>query len=302
MAYLYKWISIWLAILFLGGCSQEEPPYQPQFSSHPPAGNIRDINFGVHPLHNPQRLSELYGPIMDYLSAHIKGVSFHLEASRNYDEYNKKLYAGHFEFALPNPYQTIRALDHGYHVFGKMGDDHNFRAILLVRHDSDIKELVDLKGRKVSYPARTALAPTMLMQYYLQTHGLDVDHDIESVYVGSQESSIMNAYLGNVAAGATWPIPWLAFQKEHPDMAQELEVKWQTEPLVNNAVVARGDMPPELVHNVAELLIHLHETAAGRTMLERLPLSRFEQADDATYNVVRIFIAKYSETVHPLEQ
>ena len=187
-----------MAILFLSGCSKEEPPYQPQFSSHAPADNIRDINFGVHPLHNPQRLSELYGPIMDYLSARIKGVSFHLEASRNYAEYNKKLYAGHFEFALPNPYQTIRALDHGYHVFGKMGDDHNFRAILLVRHDSDIKELVDLKGRKVSYPARTALAPTMMMQYYLQTHGLDVDHDTESVYVGSQESSIMNAYLGNI--------------------------------------------------------------------------------------------------------
>ena len=302
MTYLHKWIPIWLAISFLGGCSKEETPYQPQFSSHAPVVDIRDISFGVHPLHNPQRLSELYGPIMDYLSAHIKGMSFHLEASRNYAEYNKKLYAGHFEFALPNPYQTIRAIDHGYHVLGKMGDDNNFRGILLVRRDSGIHQLSDLKGRKVSYPARTALAPTIMMQYYLQTHGLDVDHDIESVYVGSQESSIMNVYLGNVAAGATWPIPWLAFQKEHPDMAQKLEVKWQTEPLINNAVVARGDMPPELVKRVADLLTHLHETPQGRAMLERLPLSRFEPADDATYNVVRTFIANYSETVHPLEQ
>jgi len=85
-------------------------------------------------------------------------------------------------------------------------------------------------------------------------------------------------------------------------MAQKLEVKWQTEPLINNAVVARGDMPPELVKRVADLLTHLHETPQGRAMLERLPLSRFEPADDATYNVVRTFIANYSETVHPLEQ
>ena len=79
-------------------------------------------------------------------------------------------------------------------------------------------------------------------------------------------------------------------------------MKWQTEPLINNAVVARGDMPPELVHNVAEVLFHLHETPAGRAMLKRLPLSRFEPADDATYDVVRTFIAKYSKTVHPVEQ
>lgn len=43
----------------------------------------------------------------------------------------------------------------------------------------------------------------------------------------------MNVYLGNVAAGATWPLPWEAFQKEHPDMARKLELKWETEPMIN---------------------------------------------------------------------
>src|SRR3990167_6508589 len=104
MTYLYRWIPIWLAILFLSGCSKEEPPYQPQFSSHAPADNIRDIKFGVHPLHNPQRLSELYGPIMDYLSARIKGLISHQKTTKNCAKYNKKLPPPHFEFARPTPY------------------------------------------------------------------------------------------------------------------------------------------------------------------------------------------------------
>ena len=96
-----------------------------------------------------------------------------------------------------------------------MGDDNKFAGIILVRRDSGINKLSDLKGKKVSYPARTALAATMMPQYYFQTHGLDVNRDIENLYVGSQESSIMNVYLGNVAAGATWPMqnPWVPPEK-----------------------------------------------------------------------------------------
>lgn len=300
---MFKRVSIGLVALFLvAGCGKEEQPYQPHFSSQLSADGVLNVSFGVHPLHNPQRLSELYGPIVEYLNQNIKGVHINLEASRDYPGFNQKLYARHFEFALPNPYQTVRAIDHGYHVFAKMGDDYNFRAILLVRRDSSLKDLADLKGKKISYPAKTSLAPYLLLQYYLHQNGFDVDHDVQSVYVGSQESSILSVYLGNVAAGATWPLPWLAFQKEHPDIAQKLEIKWQTEPFINCGLVARNDVPPELVRRVAELLTRLHESKAGRAMLARLPLSRFEPADDANFDLVRAFIVKYTTEIHPIEE
>lgn len=286
-----------LAVFLLVSCGKKETGYQPSFSGAS-SSSQRTYVFGVHPLHNPQRLFELYGPIIDYLNTHIPEVNFQLEASRNYDEFDKKLYAGHFDFALPNPYQTVNAMAHDYHVFGKMGDDENFRGIILVRRDSGIHEVRDLKGKKVSYPAKTALAATKMPQYYLQTHGLDVQHDIENLYVGSQESSIMNVYLGNVAAAATWPIPWMTFKKEQPEKAQQLEVKWQTESLINNSLVARGDIPPQLVQHVADLLTHLHETPEGAVMLARLPISRFEAATDKSYDVVRKFMSEYERVVH----
>jgi phosphonate transport system substrate-binding protein len=86
-------------------------------------------------------------------------------------------------------------------------DDEMFRGIILVRKDSGIHKVTDLKGKKVSYPALTALAATMMPHYYLHTHGIDVNRDIENLYVGSQESSIMNVLRGHVAAGATGPVP-----------------------------------------------------------------------------------------------
>lgn len=275
--------------------------YTPQYADKPAVETVEQV-FAVHPLHNPERLFAVYGPVVEYLNANVPGTRFRLEASRNYAEFEKKLYARQFHFALPNPLQTIRALDHGYRVFGKMGDDDKFRGIILVRRDSGINAVADLKGRSVSYPAPTALAATMMPQYYLHTHGLDVNKDITNVYVGSQESSIMNVYLGNVAAGATWPVPWATFLKEQPEKARELVVKWQTETLPNNSLMARDDVPLQLVEKVAQLLFSLQETEGGWRMLARIPLSRFEPANAATYEPVRAYLRRFNAEVRPVDQ
>jgi phosphonate transport system substrate-binding protein len=141
----------------------------------------------------------------------------------------------------------------------------------------------------------------MLPQYFLREHGLPLDA-YESRYVGSQESSIMNVYLGAAAAGATWPPPWIAFQKDHPEPAAWLKVRWTTESLPNNGLVARDDFPPELLGKVAAILFGLHQSGEGRALLERLPLSRFEPANDASYQPVRDFVARFSRTVRPLPE
>jgi phosphonate transport system substrate-binding protein len=294
-----------LFTLLLAACGQQsgEEKSAPAFSPAPPTGHApREYVFAIHPLHNPVRLLEVYGPLVDFLNRNVEGASFRLEASRNYGEFEKKLYARKFEFALPNPYQTLNSLQHGYHVIGKMGDDHKFTGVILVRRDSGIHKVTDLKGKKVSYPAPTALAATMMPQYFLHTHGLDINRDIENLYVGSQESSIMNVYLGQVAAGATWPLPWEAFQKEHPEKARELVVQWETEPLINNGIVARDDVPAKIVTRVAELLASLHTSEEGRAILARMPLSRFELADDARYRVIDDFLHRFSQSVRPLDE
>jgi phosphonate transport system substrate-binding protein len=288
-------------ILLAGACGKSgDNVYQPTYNSERKQ-SVTEYVVGIHPLHNPQRLIEVYGPIVDYMNDKIPEAHFKIEASRSYDEFERKLYAGHFAFAMPNPYQTVQSLKHGYRIFGKMGDDKNFRGLILVRKDSRIEKVSDLKGKAVSYPAATALAATMLPQYYLQTHGLDVNRDIENLYVGSQESSIMQVFRGHVAAGATWPVPWISFAVEHPAIASQLMVKWETDPLPNNGWVVRKDIPASIADQFSHLLLTLHDSEQGRMMLGRLPISRFEPATDETYRPVRDFLKTFSQTVRPIE-
>ncbi|MBI3564775.1 MAG: phosphate/phosphite/phosphonate ABC transporter substrate-binding protein [Elusimicrobia bacterium] len=281
----------------LGGCREKEayaPTYAPAGSEGP-----RVLVFGVHPLHNPERLYADYGPIVDYVNARLAGAVVRLEASRSYDEFDKKLYSRRFDFALPNPYQTVNSLRHGYRVIGKMGDDRSFRGIVLVRRDGGVATVADLKGRAVSFPAPTALAATMMPLYYLHTHGLDARRDIRRVYSGSQESSMMNVFIGKTAAGATWPPPWEAFQKSNPAQARELVVRWETPSLVNNGLVARDDVPRETVDAFARALFGLDSDPEGRRLLAALPLERFEPATEATYAPVASFLKTYEASLGP---
>jgi phosphonate transport system substrate-binding protein len=181
------------------------------------------------------------------------------------------------------------------------GDPGDFKGIFIVRRDSGITQPADLKGQLVSYPSPTALAACIMPQYFLHTHGVEVNHETLNLYVGSQESAIDNVLLGKTFAGATWPPPWRAYQKSHPEEAAELRVAWETESLVNNSVMIRDDLPDDFGEQVKKELIALSETLQGRAILAGMETARFALATARDYDVVRSFILRFEQEVRKVE-
>ena len=112
----------------------------------------------------------------------------------------------------------------------------------------------------------------------------------------------MNAYLRLTAAGATWPPPWRAFQKDHPKEASELKVMWETEPLINNSVMVRDDVPVRVADQVRMLLLGLDGTPEGKVILAGMETARFLPASDEDYDVVRRYVARFEKEVRPVEK
>lgn len=291
-------ISLATIGLLLSGCSPTEEStndYDPVFVA-PANQEVISYRFAIHPLHNPTRLYETFQPMIDYLNEQIPNSRFILEASRDYASFDRKLANENVEFALPNPYQTVTALKHHYSVFAKMGDDDQFRGIFLVRKDSHFQKPTDLIGHSISYPAATALAATMMPQYFLYENGVKLS-DVQNQYVGSQESSIMNVYHGLTDAGATWPPPWETLSKQRPELQDTLKVIWQTDSLPNNGLIANSRVPEELVHQVQSVLINLHNHKKGQQILQTINLSKFEMATNETYRPVEKFIDNFTKRV-----
>jgi phosphonate transport system substrate-binding protein len=286
-----------LFLLTAVSCTQKNENAGPRYSTAPNDGVKPVYIVAVHPLYNPKKLMQVYQPLIDYLNTSIKDAGFSLEASRDYSSYEQKYLARKPEFLLPNPWQTIQAMKAGYHVLAMAGEPGDFKGIFIVRKDGGIRTPLDLKGKAVSYPASTALAACIMPQYFLYKSGIDINKDIENRYVGSQESSIMNAYLEQTAAAATWPPPWRTFQKDHPIESKSLKVIWETEPLINNSVMFRNDIPVAIQDQVRNLLIGLRSTENGRSILAGMETTCFLPASDKDYEVVRVYVERFERDV-----
>lgn len=298
-----KLVALALFIALLSGCQNksEKDDYTPQYSKTPLLIDKNVYIFGIYAGENPNRTFEMYQPMVNYINTRLKYGKLRIEASRNYHVFNEKLFSGYFDFSLANPYAVVTSTKKGYRVFGKMGDDEIFKGLIIIRKDSQINSLDDLKGKVVSYPDSTALAAAIMPQWYFHEHKLNVDKDIKNNYVGSQESSIMNVYLKKSDAACSWPPPWQNFIKKRPEMAKELVVKWETPSLVNNGLVVRKDIPKDVVKEVGEILFSMHTNAEGRSILNAQGISRYEKADDKNYESTREFLKKFEDEVHPIE-
>lgn len=252
--------------------------------------------FGVHPQLNPQELYDAYSPVMRYLERKIPGTRFEVETSKDYPSYENKLVERRFHFSLPNPYQTLLSLKHGYHVIAKNTPDNDFRGVLVTRLDKKL-EVAGLKGKTLCFPSATAVAATMLPMLYLHEHGLNTGQDLKIQYVGSQYSSILNAYTGDATACGTSTRFWRTWSRDNPGKAKEMELLFTTDSLPHNGIVARDDIPPALARQVAQVLAGMDRDPALDQRQFKIDQAHFELANDDTYKVMADFLKRYDQLI-----
>jgi len=295
-------LLIFTALTFNGCHQKTELSYEPTYSKVAGSKQNKILKLGIHPLYKPEKLFETFGPIVKILNEEIPEYQFELESSTDYPSYEQKILGRNFDLLLPNPYQTLSAIDQGYKVFAKMSDDYLFRGIILVRKDSDIKNIKDLKGKVVAFPAQSALAATMLPMYFLFKNGISPHTDIITKYVGSQESAMYSVLYKKSDVGVTWTMAWNDLKAKNLEINNHLSILAETDSLPNNSIMARENMESVLIEKILKVFLSLNNTSNGKSILEKMKLSKFEIASNATYLPVRAFISEFNQKVGKVEQ
>ena len=128
-----------LLISLLSGCDQNEAVSNKPNYANAPTSQVKVYRLAVHPLHNPQKLSASYQPLVDYLNQQIPSIQIELESSRDYQAFEQKYLDKEPDLLLPNPWQTIQAIKSGYQVIAMAGNPQEFKGLFIVRKDSSIK-------------------------------------------------------------------------------------------------------------------------------------------------------------------
>jgi phosphonate transport system substrate-binding protein len=242
-----------------------------------------------------------FDALCKYLSNNLPG-GFRVQpvATVTFDEYVNRAIKGEFDITFTNGEFALRLDTLDYSIIAKVKDDDRYRGVILTRKDSVFKNVKDLRQRIICCPGINTLAGAKMPLYFLASKGINVKNELKILNAASFESVFMNVYLGKSSAGTAWLESWESFKKMRPDITSSLEVRWETAPLVNVAMLVKNNVDGNIKEALLQLLIDLPKTDEGRKLLLQTGYGGFEKADASNYLPVKKFLESYDKTIRGL--
>lgn len=259
---------------------------------------------GVISRYNPVVMYEEYQPVMDYLTAETS-YQFELKLGKSYEEDVRFLEQGVTQVAFLGAVTYLEA----HARFGavpilkslnKTGEPFN-RSIIVVREDSDIRNVADLKGRSFCFAAIHSTSSNLYGRIHLMQAGVHLQ-DLSQYENLKHHDQVAKAVLsGQFDAGALKDIVAYRYQ---PMGLRFLSV---SEPIPSVPVVVRADVLPEVRADVVRALLQLDpKNDKHRKMMaswnEELRYG-FTTASDTDYEPIRTLLntipGRCGDSCHP---
>lgn len=255
------------------------------------------IKVAILPLYSAITIYERYEPLMHYLSEHT-GYEFKLYIPKDFEDFVSVVKSGKVDFSYQNPYifsliskdydlkplvTTIGEDTDGDGKRAKKTREDTFRGVIIVRDNSNIKDINDLKGKKVLITSFKSAGGYLSQKIYLKQRGIDVDRDMTLIDAKKQENVIFGVYRNEASAGFVRESA-LVVWKDAFDMSK-IRVLAETEPLPNWPFAVARDLPPHLVSKVKTLLVELN----NKKILDTAKISGFRPATEEEFNKLRHF-------------
>ena len=195
------------------------------------------LRFGVVSFYNPRLMYLKYQPLVDYLSERT-GRRWELVVSAAYEAAVDQLCSGHVAAAYLGPFTYARAHERCAAepvVRLQTGGSPTYRSYFMVRTDSAISSLDDLRGKRLGFGAPLSTSSHLMPRVMLARAGLIPGRDIACVYLSHHERAARAVLLGDVDACAVRDIVGEKFTQ------RGLRVLARSEPIPNFPfVVAPG--------------------------------------------------------------
>lgn len=237
--------------------------------------------FGVFPHLSMGQLEKVYAPIaQDFERALGRDVVFRTKS--NFEQFTAELRQRSYDIALVQPFDYVVAHDqHGYLPLARRGE--TLAAQFMVRPDSKLKSMLDLRGKKVGVPPETA-AISHLVKLALARAGVRPGHDVDIRHFRTHESCLQQLMIGAIDSCASAPYPVRFFKSR---WKADLRVLSETFVIPHALFVVHKRVPPKERQILLETILSWPETEQGRALLAQGALTPFVVATDGEYDIVR---------------
>lgn len=160
-----------------------------------------------------------------------------------------------------------------------------YHGLLLVRKDSGIASVAEMRGKRMAYVDRATTAGYVFPLAYLREHGINGEAGFfrETFFTGSHDAAIIAVLDGKADVAAAKHSVYDRIAKENPRVAKELTIMAKSASVPSNGLCVRGDLPDGLQKKLKKALLDLERDPAGQAVLAEFGARRFIETTKEDY-------------------
>ena len=257
--------------------------------SHSNANSIQDrkpLIVGVFPRRNKKVTEKIFSPLVEYLGAKLHR-KVELKVPSTFLEFWEGVQKRKYDLVHYNQYHyVVSHKDMGYTVILRNREfgDATISGAVIVRKDSDINSIADLKGKNIIFGG----GPRAMQSYIYARYLLEKENVFEGQYTQNFSRNPPNAiyavYYGKAdAAGIGDKVMQLDMVKNNIDIGK-IRILARGEQLPQLPWAVREGMPKKLKGSITKILSTLHEFPEGKSILNTAKLEQLVVTNDEDYD------------------
>lgn len=174
----------------------------------------------------------------------------------------------------------------------------SFKGEVLVKADSDMTSLADLKGKTIATLSANSASGYIYPVAEMKDLGIDPTSDCTIVTVNDIPSEITAVLEGQADAAFVFEGARYVFASkfENNDLFADLKVLYLTNgDIPNDAIAVLPSMSEEMQEKVKEVFLNMPNDEEGKEAMTMWGHTAYTEADEAAYDTIEDYIAKAAE-------
>ncbi|NWJ47222.1 MAG: phosphate/phosphite/phosphonate ABC transporter substrate-binding protein [Chloroflexi bacterium] len=232
--------------------------------------SLKALRLGAIPAENVQKVLSDTTPFATALSQQL-GIQVELFVGPSYTSVIEALAANKLDVAIFGPFSYVLASSkYNAQVFALMlgtKGEKTYNSFIITTPKTGIKTLADLKGHSFSFVDVASASGNLVPRYSLITKAkLDPDKDVNGVFTGSHDASLLAVQSGKVDAGAVASDIFQKYIDNGTVKAEEIVIVDKSFDIPNSPVAYRNDLSDTDKAAIKNAFLSIKDTAALNSM------------------------------------
>ncbi|MCT4508807.1 MAG: phosphate/phosphite/phosphonate ABC transporter substrate-binding protein [Tepidibacter sp.] len=246
-----------------------------------------ELVFGINPFTSPENIKNMYIPILDWVCKST-GFKARTVIVKDYDAINQGINDGLIDVGWFSPFAYVNARKKSNVIpiaTPKISGKSTYDGYIIVRKDSSIEKLSDLKDKHFGYVDTNSASGYLYARNIFKSNNLNPDKIFNKAsFMGNHDNVIKGVLSGELDAGATYSEALENFKYRNSSM-NNIKIIESVHNIPKDAIAVSPKISDDIIQKLKDGFIKFTPDSSLNT-----PIDGFKESHDEVYNVVRKII------------